>query len=434
MARTIFTNARIIRGDGTPAIENGIFIYGDGRDGDDRKILYAGPAKEMPAKGERDTLVDLEGRSIVPGLFNVHVHLWMAGKYYGFSCDPYGIPFRTLIYQRHIMEALMCGVTTVRTVGGSDDIDVAIRNAVNADMIYGARLITCGQPIKPHGGHCHLTRGSVFCSGPDQFRQAVRVELSKGVDQIKLMMTGGAGGTSAEGMFDKHMTDEESRAACETAHMAGKLVCAHLSNDMAIRAAVDCGVDCVEHAYTLSQETAESMAEKGVYLVPTLVVTNSADLQKTMQKLYGYPQLVMDRLAAARAEHVASCRRAIDAGVTICTGTDNLPSDPVGGSWSTTREVELLVDAGMTPLEAIKAGTYNSAKLCGIEKVTGSLYEGLEADFLVVDGKPDVEIQDLRNMKMVCKSSRTAWSEIDGCRYHAPYSDAESILGQLRAW
>lgn len=434
MARTIFQNARIIRGDGTPAIENGMFIYGNGHDGDDRKILYTGSAVEIANQRETDRVVDLNGRSIVPGLFNVHVHLWMAGKYYGFTCDPYGVPFRTLIYQRHIMEALMCGVTTVRSVGGSDDIDVAIRNGINADMIYGARLVTCGQPIKPHGGHCHLTRGSVFCSGPDQFRQAVRVELSKGVDQIKLMMTGGAGGTSAEGMFDKHMTDEETRAACETAHMANKLVCAHLSNDTAIRAAIDCGVDCVEHAYTLSEETAEAMADKGCYLVPTLVVTNSADLQKTMQKLYGYPQLVMDRLANARAEHVASCKRAIDAGVTICTGTDNLPSDPVAGTWSTTREVELLVDAGMTPLEAIKAGTYNSAKLCGIDQLTGSLYEGMEADFLVVDGKPDVDIQALRNMQMVCKGSRTAWSDIPGCEYHAPYSDEESIFGQLRAW
>lgn len=434
MSKTVFTNVRIIRGDGSPAIENGVFVYGDGTEGNEKRILFAGPAEEALSAENGDRIVDMHGKSIVPGSFNVHVHLWMSGKYYGFVCDPYGIPFRTLIYQRHLMEALMCGVTTVRSVGGSDDIDVAIRNAVNARMIYGARLITCGQPIKPHGGHCHLTRGSVFASGPDQFREAVRIEMSKGVDQIKLMMTGGAGGTSAEGMYDKHMTDEETRAACEVAHMANKLVCAHLSNDMAINAAIDNGVDCVEHAYTLSKETAAKMAEKGAYLVPTLNVTNSEDMQKEMQRLYGYPQLVIDRLKNARPIHMASCKNAIDAGVTICTGTDNLPSDKIDGTWSTTREVKLLVEAGLSPLEAIKAGTFNGAKLCGLSNVTGCLRAGLEADFIVVEGNPDQRIKDLRNMVMVCRGGDTAWSTVKGCEYRAPFSETSDILGQWRAW
>lgn len=434
MAKTIFTNARIIRGDGSPAFENGIFIFGNGADGDKKKILFAGPADEAPHFGKNDKVIDIHGKSILPGLFNVHVHLWMAGKYYGFVCDPYGIPFRTLIYQRHLLEALMCGVTTVRSVGGSDDIDIALRNAVNMGMVQGARLITCGQPIKPHGGHCHLTRGSVFASGPDQFREAVRVEMSKGVDQIKLMMTGGAGGTSAEGMYDKHMTDEETRSACEAAHMANKVVCAHLSNDMAINSAIDNGVDCVEHAYTLSMETANKMAQKGIFLVPTLNVTNSEDMQKEMQRLYGYPQLVIDRLKNARATHMASCKNAIDAGVTICTGTDNLPSDKVDGTWSTTREIELLAEAGMTPLEAIKAGTFNGAMLCGLNGITGCLSAGLEADFIIVQGEPDKQIKDIRNMMMVCRGGDIAWSSVEGCQYNAPFSREADLLGQWRAW
>ncbi len=433
MAKTIFKNARIIFGDGSAVIENGLFIYGDERDGVAGKILYSGPNKQVEVSSN-DRVVDLQKKTLVPGLFNVHVHLWMSGKYYDFTCDPYGIPFRTLIYQRHLLEALMCGITTVRSVGGSDDIDIALRSAVNMGMTQGARLITCGQPIKPHGGHCHLTRGSVFASGADQFRKAVRIEVSKGVDQIKLMITGGAGGTSAEGMYDKHMTDDEIKAACEVAHMANKLVCAHLSNDMAITAAIDNGVDCVEHAYTLTKETAKKMAEKGVYLVPTLVVTNCEDMQKEMQRLYGYPQLVMDRLKNARPIHVASCKNAIEAGVTICTGTDNLPSDRVGGAWSTTREIELLTEVGMTPLEAIKAGTFNSAELCGLKNVTGCLKEGLEADFLVIDGEPDKNIYDLRKMIMVCKGGNTVWSEVPGCEYRVPFLDEASILGQWRAW
>lgn len=431
MSRTVFQNVRILIGDGSPVIENAVLAFGEGG-----CIEYAAAADAFPGLLPGDRAVDMQGRTVMPGLFNVHVHLWFSGKYYGFSCDPYGTPMRTMIYDRHLKESLLCGVTTVRSVGGSDDIDVALRNAVNSGMTWGSRLITCAQPIKPHGGHCHLTRGSVFASGPDEFRKAVRIEASKGADQIKLMMTGGAGGTSAEGMFDIHMTEEEIRAACDTAHMLGKIVCAHLSNDNAIRTAVENGVDCVEHAYTLSDETAELMAQRGCYLVPTLAVTNCMDMQKTMQKLYGYPQLVMDRLYNARAEHVRSCKRAIDHGIPICTGTDTLASDRIGGTWATTWEVELLVDAGMTPLEAIAAGTWNCAKLCGIDNKVGALREGMLADLLIIDGKPDKDIKDLRKLMLVAKEGNICFSRVPGFEkaMPLPYRSDEDILGQLRAW
>ncbi len=118
-------------------------------------------------------------------------------------------------------------------------------------------------------------------------------------------------------------------------------------------------------------------------------------------------------ITSAAAEHIASCRRAAEAGVTLCTGTDLLPSDPIGGTNPTTREAELLVEEiGLTPLEAIKAATYNGARLCGVEKVTDSLDAGKCVDYMIVVGKPDQNIRDLRNLRLVSPGCRLAWSTL----------------------
>jgi len=410
MSKTVFINARIVDGTGRTAIEDGVLSFGEGS-----KILYAGDrAAYNLTDNPADTRIDLAGHTVVPGLFNVHVHLWMEGGKYDFECDPYGIPFRTMLYLRNLSDALLTGVTTIRSVGGSDDIDLAVRKAVNKGMFWGARLVTCGSPIKPHGGHCHLTRGSVFASGPAQFMEAVRTEMSKGVDQVKLMYTGGAGGTTAEGMFDKHITDEEAVAACQVAHMRGKKVAAHLSNDEAIRAAVAAGIDSVEHAYSLSYDTAVEMAQRGCYLVPTLVMTNGEDMFRRKEARGNFPPIIFQRLDAHRLRHMESIRNAVKAGVTLCTGTDTAPGEHVGGTWATTREIELLVEAGLTPLEAIRAGSYNGACLCDLQEVTGSLRAGMEGDFLVVEGVPDRNIADLRNLRLVAKGNRVIHSTLAG--------------------
>ena len=415
MKRFFFKNARLIDGTRAPAVENGMLVTEiPEKQGQDGKILYAGEAQNCEIKPDpEDKIVDLNGYSLLPGLFNCHVHLWLSSTKPAFKADHLGVPFRTLMFYRNTLESLIAGTTSMRTVGGSDDIDIALRSALSKGFVWGSRMITCGPPIEPHGGHCWITWGTVECSGPDEFVRAARREIGKGVDQIKLMYSGGAGGGAEEGMYDTHITDEEAAAVCKVAHMRGKKVVAHLSNDNAIRSALNAGVDSIEHAYSMNEETAKMMADKGAYFVPTMHVTGAAKYWPKQAPGSRY-EAVQKRLLAAHEKHVEGLQYAMKHGVKICVGTDCLPAMSTDGAFSTMREIMLLVEAGMTPLEAIKAGTANSAELCEMDKMTGHLENGLFGDLTVFKGKPDVDINDLKNLSMVVKGGRVVWSEVPG--------------------
>lgn len=436
MAKIFLRDARLVDGTGAPAVEHAVLVYEEPETGEGgtskAEILYAGPEEDCPyTAGEEDRVAGLAGYTLLPGLINTHVHL------YSMNCGDREIPYLTLMYFRHLAESLFAGVTTVRSVGGSDNIDVALRDAVQNGLVWGPRLITCGSPILPHGGHCFHTRGSVQCSGPDEFVRAVRTELGKGVDQIKLMYSGGAGGTSREGMFNKHILDEEGRAACETAHMNGKIVSAHLSNDEAVCSAVRCGVDSVEHAYRICRETARLMAEYDVFYAPTLTVTDIDRACEGFRSQISEP--VIRRLSAARSDHLMSARYAFEEGVKkFCTGTDTVPSDRMDGTFATIREAELLTEIGLSPLQAIRAATVNGAELCGLSGVTGQLKEGLAGDIIAVKGKPDQNISDLRNLSMVIRDCRVVWSEVPGFEREKsfwPFTPGRTeLVGLASAW
>lgn len=409
MSKVFLTNCRLIDGTGSPAVEDAVLVYEEAKElVTDNRILYAGK-KELCSlqPAEDDRVVDLTGYSILPGLINTHVHLYSMG------CGNLETPYITLMYYRHLAEALFTGVTTMRSVGGSDNIDVNLRNAVENGMLWGARLITCGSPILPHAGHCFHTRGSVQCTGKDEFVKAVRDEMGKGVDQIKLMYSGGAGGNRYEGMYNKHIADEEGKAACDIAHMNGKIVSAHLSNDEAVCSAVRCGVDSVEHAYNINEKTASIMAEHDVFYVPTLAITDILKASEGYQAQISQP--CIERLVKAHPRHMESASFAWKAGVRkICTGTDTIPSDMFDGTYATTYETELLTQIGLSPLEAIKAATSNGATLCGLSGVVGELKAGLVGDIIAVKGKPDIDIHDLRNLDLVIHDCRTVFSNISG--------------------
>jgi imidazolonepropionase-like amidohydrolase len=150
------------------------------------------------------------------------------------------------------------------------------------------------------------------------------------------------------------------------------------------------------------------MAEHGTYFVPTVSVSSSDDYLIA----HGCPAHQVEKGREAAATHRQGVTYAAKHGVKICVGTDLLPSDPVDGTNATVREVEFLVDCGLTPLEAIKAATVNGAELCGLENVTGALKPGLMGDFIVVEGKPDENISDLRKLRLVAKHCRLIWSTL----------------------
>jgi len=407
VGRMFLKNCRVVDGTGVPAFE-GVTLVVDRESGE---IVYLGPegARLSPDAGPEDEVIDLTGYTVLAGLHNLHTHLGLKLPFTPYKVDPFSPGYWTMLCYRRAAEGLKCGVTTMRCVGDPHGADIAVRNAINKMMLWGPRLVVAGGILLAHGGHGHNSVGSIECSGVAQFREATRNQIKYGADFIKICLTGGLG-TPGEGFTDKQMTDDEVSAVVDVAHMAGKKVVAHAGGDKPIQDAVRLGVDCIEHGYVLSEETAEKMAEAGTWLVPTLAVTHAFDYLEA----HGSPAYQVEKAREGAKTHKLGISRAIAAGVTIGLGTDLLPSDPIGGTNATVRELELLVEAGMTPLQAIRAGTLNSAVICGVDDVTGSIAVGKQGDIIAVKGKPDERISDMRNLAFVAKGGHIVWSKVPG--------------------
>lgn len=403
----VLENCRLVDGTGSPAMEDMVITI-DRSSGNIVRVDSTESVGEF-LLSSGDDVFDLEGYTVMPGLFNVHSHLGLTLPFTPYRVDPYPPTYWALICYRRAVEALVCGVTSLRCPGGPHGADISVRNAIDKMMLWGPRLIVAGELLLAHGGHGYNSVGSIECSGVAQFREAARIQLRQGADFIKICLSGGLG-TPGEGFRDKQMTDDEIQAVVEVAHMSGKRVAAHVGGDKAIRDAVRLGVDCIEHGYVLSEETARIMADAGTYLVPTLAVTHAFDYLER----HGSPSYHVDKAREASHFHLDSIRGAIAAGVKIAVGTDLLPSDPLDGTNATVRELELLVEAGMTCLQAIRAATLSSAELCQVDHITGSLAEGKQGDLIVVGGEPDKSISDMRNLVMVVKGGHIVWSNLAG--------------------
>lgn len=434
--KTFFKNARIVDGTGKKAIENGLLVMKHDMNNVCPDVVeYVGSMKNYDLHekiSESDKVLDVSGYTILPGLFNTHVHLDLNLPYSPIKFDEYGPPYRSLVSYRRAAEALMCGVTTVRSVGTSNGADHAVKKAIDNHMLWGPRILSSGSLLIAHGGHGHNSMASKECSGIAEFRKAARKEIKDGADVIKVCMTGGLASPSEE-VQDKQMSDDEVSAVVEVAHGAGKKVAAHLGGDQAIQDAIRLGVDSVEHGYNMSEETVNMMVEQGTFLVPTISVSHANEYLKK----HGSPSYQLEKQVLAQKEHNESLKRAIKAGVKISCGTDLLPSDPLDGTNATVREIELLTEAGMSPLEAIKAATYNSAELCGVLDKTGTLEAGKEGDFIVCKGAPDNDISDLRNIELVAKGCRLVFSDIPAMKVE-PFNilgpGYEMVGGTFKKW
>lgn len=401
--RTFFTNGRLVDGTGAAAVEDAVVVV------DGTKIAYAGVAGDAPEPGGDDCVVDVAGKTLMPGLFNVHVHLALRLPFPERRMDPFVHGQRVLLVYRRALEAITTGTTFIRGVGEAHSADIDVRNTINKGVLAGPHIHSAGHAMIPTGGHGHTSVGCVEADGVPGFREAARLQLRSGANLLKICLTGGIG-TPNEQPADKQMSDDEVAAVAEVAHSAHKKLASHTGGNKPVKDAVRLGVDCIEHGYSFDDEAAQMMADAGTFLVPTLCVTQELDYMRR----HGVQEWMLSKAKVAAAEHFASIKRAVAAGVTICNGTDLLPSDPVDGTVATIREVELLVETGLSPLEALRSATYNSALLCGVEKQTGSLVAGLDADLLVVDGKPDVSIRDLRAIQLVMKGGAVFRNELAG--------------------
>jgi imidazolonepropionase-like amidohydrolase len=401
--RTLLINCRVVDGLGGPAVSGGTVVVSDDR------LTYVGPEAGAPARAAGDAVIDLAGMTVLPGLFNVHAHLGLRLPFPERKIDPFTPGYRIMVNYRRALEAILTGTTSLRCVGEAHLADIEVREAINRGLMPGPRIKSAGAAMIATGGHGYNSIGTYEADGPDAFRKAAREQLRAGADLLKICLTGGIG-TPREHPADKQMTDAEVEAVVEVAHTAGKHVASHTGGDKAVADAVRLGVDCIEHGYSFSDETAAKMSEVGTYLVPTLCVTQELDYMRR----HGVQEWMLTKAKAAADEHMASAKRAVKRGVTMCVGTDLLPSDPVDGTVATIREVELLVEAGLTSMQALRAATINCARLCGMDADVGTLNAGKIADLIAVAGKPDETIRDLREVRLVMKGGAVFRSQVPG--------------------
>jgi imidazolonepropionase-like amidohydrolase len=338
-------------------------------------------------------VLDMTGTYLLPGLWAVHTHL---GDIFP---DPRRLTLRETVAERTIragrtaLDALRTGVTGIRVVGERDYIDVAWKRAFDAGILVGPRLVTCGRMIIATGGHGHGSGFHVEVDGPYEMRKAVRTQLKYGADQIKLCVTGGVS-TAGETMQETQLCRDEVEAATEVAHAKGKRVCVHAGGPPGIKMAIRSGVDCIEHGYYLDDEAIELMVKHDVFFVPTINVTQDETFMRK-SKMEGFQ---IEKARRAAKHHLDGFQKALKAGVKIACGPD---SSPIGEI--TLGEIELLVKAGMTEMQALIAATRTSAELCGVGDRIGTLEVGKLADLIAVTENPLEDVSRLRQLRLVMK-------------------------------
>jgi imidazolonepropionase-like amidohydrolase len=379
IARILFTGGQVFDGTGAePAVAD--VTVQDGR------------IVEVGCGLDGDEAVDCAGRAVLPGLFDCHVHLTLTRLD---ALEWIAAPFSLQFYEaaRNMRDTLRVGITTVRDAGGAD---LGIRLAQERGLAPGPRLRVSIRLISQTGGHgdsweasgcsvpifvAHPGRPDGVADGPDQARRKVRELVRAGADVIKIATTGGVF-SPRDDPRHAHLRDDEIAAIVAEATAAGIGVMAHAQGNAGIKAAVRGGVRSVEHGFFLDEEAIAMMLERGTWLVPTLSAAEGVR-QAVESGVPLRPGAEAKERVVAEAT-AASVRAAIAAGVKIAMGTDA----PVYPHGKNLRELELLVEHGMTSAQALHAATGSAAQLMGLDGELGTLEPGKRADIVLADGDP----------------------------------------------
>ncbi len=345
--------------------------------------------------------VDLKGMTVLPGLFNCHVHITSDPD--PRKDTPKSDAALTLQAVKNLALHLSSGVTYIRDCGSANFIDIELRDAVAAGLIPGPDMQVSGRCICMTGGH-GWTNGRQ-ADGPDECRKAAREMLRAGADWVKIMATGGVMTKGVEPGAEQ-LTIPEMAAIVEEAHKKGALTCTHAQGNTGIKNALAAGIDCIEHGIYLDDESIGTMLKQGSWLVPTLCAPHFI-LKYGIAG--GVPEYAVRKTEIVHDDHFASFQKAYKAGVKCACGTDaGTPYNPHDG---TPNELMLMVKSGLTPMEAIETATINSAKLLGVEASLGSIEVGKKAHFAIYKKDPTEDIQNIAVCQMTVKNGEIVYKK-----------------------
>ncbi|HSF32143.1 MAG TPA: amidohydrolase family protein [Candidatus Tectomicrobia bacterium] len=376
----------------------------------DQHVLVEGGTVRRVGGGHppaADQHLDLDGAYVLPGLWDVHTHL-RTTTWTGPSLA-LEAPDAIYSYGWCAMEALQVGVTSMRVVGIPYWADVAWREAFNSGQFLGPRLFCCGHGLRTSAGHDPSGAAAaglmMSVDGPEAMVQAVRHQIQHGVDQIKLVTTGGIMGGGHDVMSAVMFLRQELEAALRIARQRGVPVAVHATYHEAVKWAVRAGAHSIEHGYLLDEEAASLMAQGGVFYVPTLALSHlTADQASTPYEQHYCQEHVLPDGYRQRANrfapgHEDSFRMALQAGVKIASGSDQGPPRQAA-----LLEIEFLARYGLGAHGAIVAATRTAAELCRVQDRLGTIEPGKLADLIVVAGDPLEDIHNLRRLLMVIKA------------------------------
>ena len=365
-------------------------------------------------------LVDLRDQWVLPGLIDLHVHLLgiggdpMRARLTALNTEPAD---NTLYGAGNARATLRAGFTTVRDLGGEARSIRALRDAVERGDVDGPTIVNAGEPISVTGGHgdplngiaepyAHAMAETVenTCDGPADCTRATRRQIGLGAQVVKITATGGVL-SNVSGGLGRAFTIEEMRAIVETAHNLGRKVAAHSHAAEGTRAALEAGVDTIEHGSFLDEPAIAALKRTGAWLIPTEIAPVAALAQARAGAL---PPATIPKAEAAAAAMQDSHRRAYRAGVKFAFGTDS----GVSRHGDNAQEFALLVDKiGMTPTEAIRTATVSAAEVLGKSAELGTIAPGKAADIIAVSGSPLANVRELEHVRFVMRRGVVAKQE-----------------------
>ena len=380
----ILFKCRVIETKSLRVIENGFVEIDNG------KIIKAGSQSDLDSSANSKKVLELKDHTILPGLMNSHAHLAWDGTH-DLAQQSLDDPSEISAYKScgNMLKSLRAGVTLVRDLGMNKS-NIFAKQAIEQGIYPGPRLKICGEAIVQTAGHTYWCCREA--SGADEMRRAVREQVGSGADLIKIMACHDT----------LEFTDEELEAVIDETHRNGLYITAHATFDAAINRVTDFGIDCIEHGGPMTDATIEKVAKKNIPICTTFspVVMQS---KEEIARQYNIPEWkIKERQKIVKDKsRFDSLVNASKAGIDIIFGTD--AGSPVVPHDAIVPEMKFMIDLGVVKdnLDAIQSATYRAAKVNKIEDKLGSIEIGKDADLIIVQGKPDENIDDLSNVKQV---------------------------------